>query len=137
MAFHEISKQGTSYGGRGNFRAASISASINVNGTVRIALSEDLASAMGEPQAVRILLGDGEHKGRIALTPCAKEKRSSFSLFKKKGSRQSFVQAGARLIGVPKAAKSSVELPYEMTATGIIIDVRPLCVATLSLASAA
>lgn len=135
MAFQEISKQGSSYGGRGNLRAASISASVNANGTVRIALSEDLASALGEPQAVRILLGDGEHAGRIALIPCAKEKRSGFSLFKKKGSRQSFVQAGARLIGVPKAAKSSVDLPYELTATGIIIDVRPLCAATLSIAA--
>lgn len=125
MAFIELSPVKSNFGGR-DAAKNSVRANISTTGQVRIAVSGDLVEIIGSPKACRILLGTKEHAGHAAVVPQTVKTKGTYSFHSQKRGKQSSLLVMAKRLGVPTERRAAIDLPHQVSATGIIIDLRPL-----------
>lgn len=131
MAFREIARSEYVSTGR-TPQAGTVNALILKTGQIRFALAEDISESLGKPEAVRIMIGDGEHTGHIAIVPATPSKSGSFKVRRASRSRQSVIFVGAKRLSIPPFKRSTVSLPFKASPTGIVVDVRPLAAPVLA-----
>lgn len=123
MAFHDLPKSKT--GGRTKL-SNTVTAAIYIAGNVIIRISEDLHRKMGSPAFASVLLGDGEHAGRIAIVPKVMKTTKTVRVAKQKGGASVDLCVGAGRIGVNGAKRRAITLSHDITDDGLIVDIRPL-----------
>lgn len=96
------------------------------NGTVVFRLSSDIHAKMGSPSFCRVMVGTGEHFGRIAVLPSGMKTDDTRKFTYQPNGKSPTFTVGAKRIGVSKGARKTVHLPHEITEDGLIIDIRPL-----------
>ena len=123
MAFHDLPK---STRGRHDKLKNTVTAAIYNAGVIVFRVSEDLHRKMGAPSFVSVLVGDGEHTGRIAIIPKHMKTDKTVRAAAPKNSSAVNILVSAGRVGVSKARRGTVTLSHDITDDGLIVDIRPL-----------
>lgn len=117
MAFNEIEK------GEGLREALTNTVKFHTSKTVGLfTMSGDVFEKMGSPGFLRVLLGDGEHSGYVALIPRQVPGKNTYSLVPS-GRCWKFA-ISARKIGVTAGKRPGRSMPFEITDDGLVVDLR-------------
>lgn len=104
-----------------------VKAATTKNGGVNFRVSRDIVEKMGSPSFVRVLVGTGQHAGKIAVIP--RHMKSDQSVIFRPGNpnSQAFMfTVGSTRLGIATANRSTITLSHEITDDGLVVDVRPL-----------
>jgi hypothetical protein len=92
-----------------------------VNGSIRIVIDRGLFKQLGEPKFVKMLRGDGEHEGMVAMMPIRAKVANAYTMNKANRS----ISISPKRFGVEYRGKAKV-VPHEVTEDGLVIDLRGL-----------
>jgi len=124
MAFREL--EATSLGRGRKPEVGTVNALVMANGTIRFAIASDILAAIGSPPAVRVMVGDGEHAGHIAMVPASSGKSGSFKVRTPKNGHQGVVLVAATRLGLSRSRRPTVSLPVKTNGMGVVLDVSPI-----------
>lgn len=121
MAFHEI-ERGMFKGNSALTNTVKVRIAKSFHQNAVIVISGDIDKKVGEPMFFNLLIGSGEHSGFIALVPRNSKGSASYKI--NRVGKCATVTVSARKIGLLPST-FSCEVPYEITADGVVFDIRP------------
>lgn len=91
--------------------------------TLVFSVSGDLYSALGSPNRVKLMLGSGEHKGKMLVKGAADNEPNSYSLVgQKEGHQRKFTVSAFRLgLSSKKARYKTTTTNHRMTEEGLMV----------------
>lgn len=103
-----------------------VSVLVNSIGQVRFNIAPDVARAAGLKRHIVVRIGTGTDRGNVLIRPAIDHDHSTHGLSAKEGHSGGAFAVVASKLGVPSDRRSSAIFPHEVTADGLIVDIRPL-----------
>lgn len=89
------------------------------SGSVRVTVDRDLFAKLGEPKFVKVMTGEGDHAGMVAIVPIKTKLANAYTMNQTNRS----ISLSPKKLGV-KYKGGSLRVPHELTEDGLVIDLR-------------
>lgn len=123
MAFTEIEKGIFQNGTRKSISPVRM---VSSGITATFVISAELMKQIGDKPFAKLLLGSGEHDGLFAVIPQQDKTKNAYRFGRYGKMRGSRLAVGLGTLRLPAVKIKPVNLPFEITEDGLVIDIRKL-----------